>query len=281
MWWKQSLHQSKLLDYSVLIYFFSTCHVRGNTGPINSSLRRTWRTPCPSITLWPWRRRTTARGPTSSTCGRPTGGSISSRHRESCFVSLSEIYTRQVRGDLQNQTRSSVKKQNCNHTQQRWTLILTLHALCSRQVSFSDACSVFKREHVVRSMWTPLSLTVFVCFLATAYSQCVNMRWSQHVNVDLCTCNTSFVRCLLDCWPYSGDRRSSTVPHRTKEVVKRLEVKKKKKKDLLQLKKLWLVPFFGWTMKDAWLRVTTSLPSSKGQIRNQVTWIHGQEICFL
>lgn len=106
-------------------------------------------------------------------------------------MSLSEIYTRPERGDRQIQTRSSVKKQNCNHTQQRWNLILTLHAHCSRRISFSDAKSLFKRLHVVRSMWTPLSSTIFVCFLATAYSQCVNMRRSKRVNVDLCTCNTS------------------------------------------------------------------------------------------
>lgn len=106
-------------------------------------------------------------------------------------MSLSEIYTRPERGDRQIQTRSSVKKQNCNHTQQRWNLILTLHTHCSRRVSFSDAKSLFKRRHVVRSMWTPLSSTIFVCFLATANSQCVNMRRSKRVNVDLCTCNTS------------------------------------------------------------------------------------------
>lgn len=43
-----------------------------------------WRTPCPSITLWPWEQLITARGPTSSTWGRPTGESSCSRLRKIC-----------------------------------------------------------------------------------------------------------------------------------------------------------------------------------------------------
>lgn len=52
-----------------------------------SWLRRTWRTPFLSITHWPWELPTTARGPTSSTWGRRTGGCSSSRHRKPSFTS--------------------------------------------------------------------------------------------------------------------------------------------------------------------------------------------------
>lgn len=59
------------------------CLIRVSTGPTSSSPRRTWRTPSPSTTRWPWRRPTIARGPTCSTCARQTGESTSSRRRES------------------------------------------------------------------------------------------------------------------------------------------------------------------------------------------------------
>lgn len=55
---------------------------RMSTAQSESWQKRTWRTPSPSITLSPWEPRITARGPTSSTWGRPTGGSSCSRPRK-------------------------------------------------------------------------------------------------------------------------------------------------------------------------------------------------------
>lgn len=60
-----------------------SCHIRGSTDLRSSSLTMTWRMLCPSTTPSQWRLQITARDPTSSTCGLPTGGCISSRHRES------------------------------------------------------------------------------------------------------------------------------------------------------------------------------------------------------
>lgn len=123
---------------------------------------RTWRTLCPSTTLWPWKHQTTARGLMCFTCGRPTGGCISSRHRESLsaprwaeVMSVTDwTQTRTVSmgsctssaADLKIQTiHSTVWKNESHPVEMNACLILTLqddcpHIVCGHKYVYTPVC---------------------------------------------------------------------------------------------------------------------------------------------